>query len=770
MSPSSLDLKESFIGLGGHSLLAVELSNVCKSSHISLPLTDILLSENITKMCASATRLETCSPASPVFPTTRRGSIQALSFDGYSVHTTPAPRSSRRSSLTPVSPTVVFRPWADTHSRRPSVDNKIDDESLQKRPMERPGQYRKESVSSNMTEMQLSFVHGYENNPETNVINFFETYSKEDIPAVRDAWRVVIEGESIFRQRFDIKGSDHVSQQHPFRWNEIVCASKEHFELELKGHKTSKTIECIFDCVTYPESRTSTVVWRVHHAFIDGMAGQLLYKKMRTTLSGGSPTPGTPFSSVVLQLKAFQQTNREHHQKFWREQTQKHPQPAGDLDLPEPNFSSSLTAIEEVSFSIPLSKVATASRQTGVSLAAWFQAAWAMTLSFYTDSSSVVFGTILAGRNLPLKGAHDTIGPLVNTLPFNLSIDRDQSASNFLRAVFESSVALQDVQCSAPEDGFSRTFASAMAMEPEFEPGQGGSCQPIGASHFIVIPDIPLSVYMSTTGTLRLCYKQSRFLERDVQILASHFRRAIMLLLKSDDRMSNIMSRLLTPECKETLRSFGNCHTDDTLLVSIKDDLVTLFERAARQNPAAVAIEKADTLLTYSDLDWLASILAEKLKAQGVLPGDVVCVHADRSINWIISIYGILKVGAVYSAQDAALPAHIREMNFKTAGAKIFLTPLGAQKDIAPESCGKYLSVEELIVDACERSHGGVSHRVTPQIQDNAYLCFTSGSTGKPKGCMCHHAGLVAFQKDPEVRFFAAPGQRIAQGKCLMFS
>lgn len=247
-----------------------------------------------------------------------------------------------------------------------------------------------------------------------------------------------------------------------------------------------------------------------------------------------------------------------------------------------------------------------------------------------------------------------------------------------------------------------------------------------------------------------------------MKILAAHFRRAILLLLKSDKAMNNRMSQLLTRDCKEVLKEYGNCLTDDTSLVSIKDDLVTLFERAARDNGSAAAVEKAGLSLTYGDLDRLASALAKKLQVF-VQPGEVVCVHADRSINWIIAIYGIWKAGAVYSAQDAALPAHIREMNFQTAGASVFLTPAKSQKSIAPDTCNIRLSVEELVITASASELEGLPHRVSPCIDDNAYLCFTSGSTGKPKGCMCHHAGLVAFQKDPEVRFFAAPGQRIAQ-------
>src|SRR5438045_46242 len=56
-----------------------------------------------------------------------------------------------------------------------------------------------------------------------------------------------------------------------------------------------------------------------------------------------------------------------------------------------------------------------------------------------------------------------------------------------------------------------------------------------------------------------------------------------------------------------------------------------------------------------------------------------------------------------------------------------------------------------------------VSRRLSPKPRANAYVCFTSGSTGKPKGVICSHEGLVAFQRDPEVRLFAEPGRKISQ-------
>ncbi|OAG08642.1 acetyl-CoA synthetase-like protein [Paraphaeosphaeria sporulosa] len=694
----SIDTQASFIGLGGHSLLAVKLAALCKKDGVKLTIANILLSSSIIEICSSASFLAPVAAS----PTARRRS---------SVHLASTP---------PDSP----------------------------------------SGSPHMTEMQLSFLQSYIKNPGSNIINFYETYKICDIPAMKAAWKAVIESEPIFRMSFGAEtDQSQGASLSPFKWNDIVCDSHEHYQAELVKDKAPSHIECSFDCITNPISSTSTIVWRVHHAYIDGMSAQLVYEKARMCLMGHRPTSGADFNSVSKGVQSLQHASRESNQAFWRHQIEKHPQPVGELALKEPKVPASAAAIENVSFVIPINRISAAARNAGVSLAGWYQAAWAMALSLYSDSSSVVFGTVLSGRNLPLAGADDTIGPLINTLPFHVTIDPTQTVTDFLQLVFAHSVALQNVQFSSPEDGYTRSFSSALAMEFDMEASDEHHVKPVGTSWFRVIPDMPLSVYLSAKGTLRLCFKPSKYSKQDMELLADHYRRAILLLSKKKTTcMGDLMSRLLTKGSKETLMRFGNCNTEDTSLSSIKDDLVTLFEKAARENPDAIAVEKGDLSLTYLQLAERSGMVASALKKH-IAPGEVVCVHADRSINWIVAMYGVLRAGGVYSAQDSALRAHIRSMNFETAGANIFLVPGEADKTVKPEVCQLCLSVDELLETEVEP----VAHRPAPRQDDNAYLCFTSGSTGKPKGVMCHHAGLVAFQRDLEVRLFAAPGQKIAQ-------
>ena len=705
---AGLDFKSSFVGLGGQSMLAVKLASACKRSGVKISVASILLSESIDEIIASATSLEYVSM------TKQLDNSKTLIPD------------SCRSTLD-------------------SIDS------------QKSHVIEKQSSKSHLTEMQMSFIHSYKSRPGTNIINFYETYKTADIPAMKAAWKRVIETEPIFRYSFASIDTIQINND-PFHWTETIVDTVEALNSELARDVVTQDPECSFDVLTFPLLETSTVIWRVHHAFVDGISSQMLYAKVRRVLNGLSISAGTPFINVARELQDYQSASHEANRRFWNGQREKHPQPATEINLPSPD-STGLSGVGNVSLTIPFNEVAIRAQETGVSLATWYEAAWALVLSIYSDSDSVVFGSVRAGRDLSIAGVEDTVGPLINTLPFNVSIDPKTTTTHFLRSMFNDSVELGSFQSSVPDDGFSRNFTTALSMEFEMQPSDDYSVRPIGQSWFRVTPDIPLSVYMNFHGTLRACFHLQKYKKADIELLAETYRQAILVLLSPTKTIKQCLSSLITDDSRSSLMRFGNCLNNNTSLSSINEDLITLYERAARENPNAIALQKGEKRLSYASFDKLASRLAWQLKDL-VQPGDVICVHADRSINWIIAIYGILKARAVYSAQDAALPSHIRNTNFETAGATIFLTPSITQKELKPESCSLCLSVEELISDP---STEAMPHRRSPKLEDNAYLCFTSGSTGKPKGVICHHAGLVAFQKNPEVRFFAAPGQRISQ-------
>jgi hypothetical protein len=624
-----------------------------------------------------------------------------------------------------------------------------------------------------MTEMQLTLIHGSQSRPGTNIINFFETYYTKDLPIMRRAWNAVIDSEPIFRTAFEFnEGEGNLVMQAaaPFSWTEVVVHSQSDYETEMEDQQFDAAVGTSFKVVTFDNGSQglnhSTIIWRVHHALIDGFSATLVYKKVQQAACGYSFQPGTAFAKVARDLKALQLESRPASQRFWKQQQAEYAASAGKLLLPQPptQHLSNENATSSVTIQFPVDRLLDYARQVGVSVASMYYGAWALVLSMYTDSDAVVFGVVLSGRNLPLTGVEDTVGPLINTLPLNVSLNRASSTTKYLRQIFERMVELGSFQFSVPEDGFVRQFSSALTMEFKMEASECYGVQPVGNSCFKTVSDVPLSVFMGDDGTLRLCYHCRTYQKEDIELLAEHYRNAILTLLNPDHTVDMCMENLLSNECRENLVKMGNGISNDTTIPSVKDDLVTLFERAVAKHPSIVAVEKDEQSLTYQELDASANRVSSHI-SKYIKPGDVVCVHADRSVNWIIAIYGILKAGGVYSSLDAALPSDLRNSNFETAGAKLFLTPNISGKTFKPSSCTSCLAVEELLLESDTETSlvPGESRRLSPRPWENAYVCFTSGSTGKPKGVVCSHEGLVAFQRDPEVRLFAEPGCKISQ-------
>lgn len=430
----------------------------------------------------------------------------------------------------------------------------------------------------------------------------------------------------------------------------------------LEENQQSEEVFTSFKVVTWLretiDATLSTIIWRVHHALIHGFSAALVYKKVRQAAAGLPIKAGTSFLQLARDLQALQHANQSSAQRFWKQRQDRSPNAVGDILLPSPTTADMFSKNATKSIAIPLqvARLSECAQKAKVSAASVHYAAWAMVLSKYNDSDTVVFGAVLAGRNLSLRGVNDSVGPLINTLPLHVSINQAWTTTKYLQSVFKSLVELGSVQYSRPEDGFKRDFSSALATEFEMEaPGLDG-VQPIGKSYFTVVTDLPLSVFITSDNTLRLCYHCNSFNSKDIERLGEHYQNALLSLTTTEDSISNCMDSMLPSESRSLLRKLGNCLSDSTTASSVHDDLVTLFERAVSENPSAIAAEKASEKMTYYELHVKADRVAKQL-LQFIKPGDVVCVNADRSLNWIIAIYGILKAGGVYFPQDKALPA-----------------------------------------------------------------------------------------------------------------
>ncbi|REK76011.1 non-ribosomal peptide synthetase [Paenibacillus paeoniae] len=178
------------------------------------------------------------------------------------------------------------------------------------------------------------------------------------------------------------------------------------------------------------------------------------------------------------------------------------------------------------------------------------------------------------------------------------------------------------------------------------------------------------------------------------------------------------------------------------------------FERQASLIPEAPALIYKRQTMTYRELNTRANRLARTLRADGVMPDQIVVLIADRSPELLIGILAVLKAGAAYLAIDPAFPEERKQFMLEDSGCRYLLVQRDLKGDIDAERIW-YLDEESNYVED-DRDLEPVS-----ETSNLAYVIYTSGSTGRPKGIMIEHRGLVRFFAGFAAQLPLKPGQRI---------
>lgn len=174
------------------------------------------------------------------------------------------------------------------------------------------------------------------------------------------------------------------------------------------------------------------------------------------------------------------------------------------------------------------------------------------------------------------------------------------------------------------------------------------------------------------------------------------------------------------------------------------------FAVSAKAAATSVAVLQRAEALTYAELDRRSNRLARHLRSSGVVAGDLVALHAGRSVDSLVAILATLKLGAAYAPLDPAAPADYRAWLLRDCGARIVLAAAGAPHDPSVPTLG--------LDEALSASEAEDDSALEPVCRpdDIAYVMYTSGSTGRPKGVRIPHRAVVRLVTDQTYARFAA--------------
>ncbi|RHZ46026.1 uncharacterized protein CDV56_102363 [Aspergillus thermomutatus] len=729
VSTEEVDLSLTFAHLGGHSLAALKLAGACKQRGIGISVGEIL-------QCSSITDLISC--ARP---------ISASSHIGKTVD-----------AITTVNPTEDFL----CPSKEQTTSNTL---CFPFPRCQTPGSTTAPDSSDaqkvSIPEMQLSLIRGSLTRPGHNILAYSRRCPAGQLPAMKAAWQHVLEWEEIFRTEFQIEdGQEYLigSGFTPSQWTEVTVRDQAALEVELMQPPSFTGVGWKFRTITIAEDDTAHLLWHVHHALIDGYSMKILLDKVSHVMAGLSILPGPSFVTVARMREIQIEQRRAEAIAYWQSQRESLERATGEIALPclatSVKQSSFWNGLATYPVDVTPFELEQYAQCHGVTVASIYYASWALVLSRLCDSDCVLFGAVMSGRSLPVAGILEVVGSLVNTLPIVVTVEDSIHTTAFVKKVFEQLAELAAYDWTVPEHGYHRRFSSP-----------GDARLPLPSSR--MNSEIPLSLLIETDGKICVQFSEQRYHKQQIDFVGLQFSRMVARLLRSPNTVGMCVEEMVSLQDRQMLFQLGNCLSGLTTETSVDEDLVTLIKKAASKDPLACAVQKLDQTMSYEELDRWSDCVAGHL-ATVVQKGDIVCVHAEPSIYWIVAVYAVLKAGGVYCPLNAKFDPELRSSMFELSAAAVYLTPSTAEKKCRPSTSHHCWAVEDLLQQHPEAQGGPEQgHEADPAA--NAYLCFTSGSTGKPKGVLCTHRGLVAFQRDREVRLFAEPGRKIAQIMSLSF-
>jgi acyl-CoA synthetase (AMP-forming)/AMP-acid ligase II/aryl carrier-like protein len=290
-----------------------------------------------------------------------------------------------------------------------------------------------------------------------------------DLEAWKSAWEHVVATSPILRTRLaQLKepGLQQVVLREGITWR-AATDLRRYLEDDLKERSELGQSLARYAIVEDAQESQRYMVWTVHHVLYDGWSEPIILQKINDYLRDNRSGPSAYMKDFVKFLVG---TDAAKMKDFWRQEldgasgSQFPRLPTRDY-MPTPN-----DMVERI---IPLK----ASDCSPFTKATIVRGAWALVASQYTGNDDVVFGETMTGRDIPLRGAENIVGPMIATIPMRVRVRRNMSVEAYLQTVQQGVLAripyqhmgMQNIRKVSQDAQYACEAGTGLVIQPEPE-------------------------------------------------------------------------------------------------------------------------------------------------------------------------------------------------------------------------------------------------------------------------------------------------------------
>ncbi|KAL8995122.1 MAG: hypothetical protein Q9169_005085 [Polycauliona sp. 2 TL-2023] len=694
LAPGAVGMNAQFFRMGGDSIAAIRLVTAAKSRGITLTVADIFQNATLAEMCRSA-------------PTEAMPEADSLTC-------APEPFD-----LLPAG--IPAEKMIEVVSDLCKVDA-MDVEDIYP-----------------CTTMQEGLMALSSKQSGAYVAQIVYSLASIDVRRFKKAWNAVVAAEPILRTRIvytEELGFLQVVVDERIEWTEMQARQEAVKDLPLYNGANLSGYAIV------QESRGPFFVWTIHHAIYDGWSLDLILNKVWKCYKGSAPSKATKETSYANFIKHITGLDDNASAGFWRSMLSGTTSPQYPM-LSTPTYQPHVTGT--LSHAIPFIK----SVGSDITMPTFIRAAWALTISAYCNSEDVVFGEAVTGRDVPIAGILDLVGPTLATVPVRVHTKRELTVSNYvkqLQELFSKTMAhqhmgLQRIKRIDADTSAACDFQNLIVLNSESSDASDDfwklqNAGAVGNDFFTYALTVTFDI-----GPLQLRttahYDPEVIPEWHLQRLVYYFEETLIRLMAERNSSSSLADVQTIPK------------NDDMAIMQWNDEAPVVVDRSmhdciaakSKELPAtAPAVHAWDAQFTHQELDTLAMSFACQLQEVGVGSQDLVPICFEKSAVPIVVMLAIFKLGASFVPIDGASPeARLKDIVSDTNARVVLCSPKYSL------ICGA-LGIKTCIVDlkAILDQPRRLMQLPACTGTDIAYVLFTSGSTGKPKGTMVPHSALCS--------------------------
>lgn len=530
----------------------------------------------------------------------------------------------------------------------------------------------------------------------------------------------------------------------------------------------AQEVETPFDMVAGPFVRAHLVAFgaehhhlilTAHHIVCDGWSIDVLMRDIgfvySATLAGQSADL-PPAQSIIdyarVEAEWAHGAEAQAAKAFWLDKF-KDKVPEVDLPTDHPRGATRSVRGARKDQALPaelVTKLRSLARTEGATFVNLMLAAWKLYIARVAKTSDITIGLPASGqaaRNMP-----GVVGHCVNLLPIRTKIDWTQGFGSYLGAVQRELLDAYDHQHygygSILRELKLQRDATRILLVPvifNFDKGIDLSKMAFGQTQteFVSNPRAyeHFDLYLNVTdaGSLVLTewsYSADLF---DAATIERHALQFVTLLKNLADNPTKPLSDLGRRTSGRVDPASGS-HTD--LGATGPQPVPEVFADIVARHATHTALYYDGVGMDYATLDARSDTLAAHLQELGVVRGDLVGITSQRSIELLVAVMAVLKVGAGYVPFDTLLPPDRLAFMARDTGIKVLLGECAsvAKAGVKEIPFRTFADMALTRATALPRLSG----------EDIAYVMYTSGTTGTPKGVVLPHRSIIRMLRDTD--------------------